>query len=76
MLEHNYLWDRDITMTKKQLKAGETSILHKINWSRLVFDEAHHLRNKNTVFLRNLMMMKFLYLVLVFLVFLPFITIL
>jgi hypothetical protein len=39
-----------ITLTKKQLKAGETSILHKIHWSRLVFDEAHHLRNKNTCY--------------------------
>ena len=37
-----------ITMTKKQLKAGDTSILHKIHWSRIVFDEAHHLRNANT----------------------------
>jgi SNF2 family DNA or RNA helicase len=39
-----------ITMTKKQLKAGETSVLHKIYWSRVVFDEAHHLRNKNTCY--------------------------
>jgi len=39
-----------ITMTKKQLNSGETSLLHKIHWSRLVFDEAHHLRNKNTCY--------------------------
>ena len=39
-----------ITMTKKKLKAGETTTLHKIYWSRIVFDEAHHLRNKNTCY--------------------------
>jgi SNF2 family DNA or RNA helicase len=39
-----------VTMTKKQLKAGESSVLHKIHWSRIVFDEAHHLRNKNTCY--------------------------
>jgi SNF2 family DNA or RNA helicase len=36
-----------ITMKKKQLKAGQCGILHKIHWSRIVFDEAHHLRNTN-----------------------------
>lgn len=39
-----------ITLTKKQLKAKETGVLHKIHWSRIVFDEAHHLRNKNTCY--------------------------
>jgi SNF2 family DNA or RNA helicase len=45
-----------ITMTKKQLKAYDKSIgydtkpLHKIQWSRIVFDEAHHLRNKNNCY--------------------------
>lgn len=37
-----------ITMTRKQIKEGEVTKLHKINWSRLVFDEAHHLRNQKT----------------------------
>ena len=37
-----------ITLTRKQLKEGEVTKLHKINWSRLVFDEAHHLRNMKT----------------------------
>jgi SNF2 family DNA or RNA helicase len=41
-----------ITMTKKQLKlngGGEgLTALHKVNWSRIIFDEAHHLRNANT----------------------------
>ena len=32
-----------ISKTKKVL-----GILHKIQWSRVIFDEAHHLRNKNT----------------------------
>ena len=45
-----------ITMTKKQLKTYDkssgydTKPLHKIQWSRIVFDEAHHLRNKNTCY--------------------------
>ena len=37
-----------ITMTKKRLKAGEVTLLHRVDWSRIVFDEAHHLRNMNT----------------------------
>ena len=37
-----------ITMTRKQIKEGDVTKLHKINWSRLVFDEAHHLRNQKT----------------------------
>jgi SNF2 family DNA or RNA helicase len=38
-----------ITVTKKQLKEDTLTLLHDINWSRIVFDEAHHLRNKNTI---------------------------
>ena len=37
-----------ITMTKKQLKAGGLTALHRVDWSRIIFDEAHHLRNMNT----------------------------
>ena len=38
-----------VTMTKKQIQEGSTTtLLHKIDWSRIVFDEAHHLRNSNT----------------------------
>lgn len=33
-----------IAVTKKR----EPGILHQVLWSRLVFDEAHHLRNKNS----------------------------
>lgn len=33
---------------KKQKAKGNTTLLHNINWSRIVYDEAHHLRNKNT----------------------------
>ena len=29
-------------------KDGETNILHQMNWGRVVYDEAHHLRNKTT----------------------------
>lgn len=37
-----------ITLTKKQIKDGVTTVLHKIKWNRLIFDEAHHLRNSKT----------------------------
>jgi SNF2 family DNA or RNA helicase len=37
-----------ITLTKKQIKDDVLTMLHKIDWSRLVFDEAHHLRNSKT----------------------------
>lgn len=38
-----------ITLTKRQLiETGEITMLHDIKWGRLVFDEAHHLRNKKT----------------------------
>lgn len=37
-----------ITLSKKQLKKKEPSLLHKVMWSRIIFDEAHHLRNANT----------------------------
>jgi SNF2 family DNA or RNA helicase len=34
-----------VAIKKKQ---GEKNILHEVNWGRVVFDEAHHLRNKTT----------------------------
>ena len=37
-----------ITLTKKQLNTDAVSALHQISWGRIIFDEAHHLRNKNT----------------------------
>ncbi len=37
-----------ITITKKQFENKQVSILHKVNWDRLIFDEAHHLRNPKT----------------------------
>jgi SNF2 family DNA or RNA helicase len=37
-----------ITLTKNQIKNKETTVLHTIKWSRLIFDEAHHLRNSKT----------------------------
>jgi len=37
-----------ITLTKKQIKDDVTTVLHKIQWSRVIFDEAHHLRNSKT----------------------------
>jgi len=38
-----------ITLTKQQYLNKELNILHKMKWSRLVFDEAHHLRNVKTM---------------------------
>jgi SNF2 family DNA or RNA helicase len=42
-----------VTLTKKKLIAVKSSPdlltdLHKVDWSRIIFDEAHHLRNANT----------------------------
>lgn len=37
-----------ITMNKKQIKDGTVTMLHKLYWNRVVFDEAHHLRNSKT----------------------------
>jgi non-specific serine/threonine protein kinase len=31
------------------MKINKSNILHEVKWSRIVFDEAHHLRNKKTV---------------------------
>jgi len=37
-----------VTLTKKQIKDETVTPLHQIKWSRIVFDEAHHLRNSKT----------------------------
>jgi len=39
--------DKKNTKSKK-MKILEESLLHRIKWGRVIFDEAHHLRNKNT----------------------------
>jgi len=36
----------------------EVCLLHKVVWSRIVFDEAHHLRNKKTVCFAGAMLLK------------------
>ena len=33
---------------KQSNKRIENSLLHRVKWGRIIFDEAHHLRNKNT----------------------------
>jgi len=38
-----------ITVTKSQIKENKLTLLHEVKWSRIVFDEAHHLRNKKTI---------------------------
>lgn len=37
-----------ITMTKKHIQNKTITMLHKVSWGRIIFDEAHHLRNSNT----------------------------
>ena len=37
-----------ITLTNKQIKDKCLTMLHRISWSRIIFDEAHHLRNSKT----------------------------
>ena len=37
-----------ISLTRAQLNDNELTTLHKVTWNRIIFDEAHHLRNKKT----------------------------
>ena len=37
-----------ISITDKQMKKGQVSLLHEVKWNRIVFDEGHHLRNGDT----------------------------
>jgi SNF2 family DNA or RNA helicase len=37
-----------VTLSKKQIKDKVLSPLHRVTWSRIIFDEAHHLRNSKT----------------------------
>jgi SNF2 family DNA or RNA helicase len=37
-----------VTLSKKQINDKVLTPLHRIAWSRIVFDEAHHLRNSKT----------------------------
>lgn len=37
-----------ITLSKKDIDGKVLTPLHRISWSRIIFDEAHHLRNSKT----------------------------
>lgn len=37
-----------VTLSKNQIDDKVLTPLHRISWSRIIFDEAHHLRNPNT----------------------------
>ena len=37
-----------VTLSSKQMNEKELTPLHRVAWSRIIFDEAHHLRNSNT----------------------------
>ena len=47
-----------VAIKKKQ---GETNILHDMIWGRIVFDEAHHLRNKTTAIFTGASALKGMY---------------
>jgi len=47
-----------VTVPKKQMKNGKLTLLHEVEWSRIVFDEAHHLRNKNTCLFKSAKLLK------------------
>lgn len=47
-----------ISMNKKQLINKSTNIIHQVKWSRIIFDEAHHLRNKNTNLYESVTLLK------------------
>lgn len=38
-----------VTLSKSQFENNELTPLHQVKWGRIVFDEAHHLRNKQTM---------------------------
>ena len=52
MLDMTRIQESPIVITSYAMIAASekksTNILHKIKWSRIIFDEAHHLRNKKT----------------------------
>ena len=37
-----------VTITKQQIERKTLGLLHKVKWARIIFDEAHHLRNSKT----------------------------
>ena len=37
-----------ITLTKKQINDEVVTMIHRVSWNRIIFDEAHHLRNSKT----------------------------
>jgi len=37
-----------VTMTQNDVKSKHITMLHRISWNRIIFDEAHHLRNQKT----------------------------
>jgi SNF2 family DNA or RNA helicase len=39
-----------ISLSKTKIQNGGRSILHNMDWSRIIFDEAHHLRNSTSKF--------------------------
>ena len=47
-----------ISFTKKQLENPDNLLLHKTKWSRIIFDEAHHLRNSHTSLYTGAKMLK------------------
>ena len=47
-----------ITLTKKQNQNKEVTLLHKKKWSRIIYDEAHHLRNSRTTRFMGAKMLK------------------
>ena len=47
-----------ITLTKQQQTDKSLTILHQFLWSRIIFDEAHHLRNKKTALYNSTMLLQ------------------
>ena len=48
----------DVSMTKKQLESKSYKLIHQIKWPRIIFDEAHHLRNKKTMLFESVRLLK------------------
>ena len=48
LISHSDLISAKVVLTTYDVVAGGGTALHKINWSRAMFDEAHNLRNAET----------------------------
>lgn len=47
-----------IGISREQFKSKKVTLLHRVAWNRVIFDEAHHLRNPKTCLTRGNMLLR------------------